>query len=587
MFFSGYFQKWPQQWDAETQRGISAASLVDSWNYVNGNLQPILLQEILNDNPYSYWPLTDAQGVTQGSNRAPGNNIPMTSTLSKYGSRGAVAQFGQNSDALLGAQGTLIVTQSVRLQAQSGMWQQTLPSTSVGQSGVYLTATDSNFPVSSGGVTVELWFQITTPLQTNTVVPLYWANNTRTSGIILEVSTAGDLKVFQQLNGTTADLGTVGGGFNYNTINALTHVAITFNTTAFTVYINGVSQMTGTFSPVLKHLTALNCCAFQGDQWFFAGYVAHVAVFGYLLAPGRIYTHYVAGVQAMTGDTDYGRIERLIQAGGYQGRRVILQSDEVIQPDSTTTVVSCQDISGQPAATSVQNIVTSTAPSAMVVAPTGDVFYLQRMWAFNEPVRWVLGDEPWLGEIPYDPDDFMVDYDPTRVINDVQLSQLDNQDIVLPTVNQLPSQQQYGDLTWWQTGYLEGDVLQPLTFGPGLQDLANWVFETNSRPFLRPSTVTIDASANPWAWSLVLGVAPGDMITLTRRPPTLSATASTSAVIFTFTGRVSQVQRALTFNDSQTAAKVTLTIDPAPEQNVLTVGDATRGVLNGTNVLGW
>jgi hypothetical protein len=338
---------------------------------------------------------------------------------------------------------------------------------------------------------------------------------------------------------------------------------------------------------VLKHLTTLSCCAFQGDQWFFAGYVAHVAVFPYILAPGRIYTHYSAGTTAMTGDTDYGRIERLVQAGGYQGRRVILQSDEVTQPDSTTLVVSCQDISGQPSATSIQNIVTDTAPATMIVAPTGDVFYLQRMWAFNQPVKWVLGDEPWLGEIPYQPDDFMIDYDPTRVINDVQLAQLDNQDVVLPDVSQLASQAQYGDITFWNTGYLEGDVVNPLSFGPGLQDLADWIFLTNSKPFLRPSQVSIDAEANPWSWPLVLAIAPGDMITLTRRPPTLSATATTSAVTFSFTGRVSQVARTLTYNDSATAAKVTLTIDPAPEMNTLRANDSVRGLLNGVNILGW
>lgn len=355
---------------------------------------------------------------------------------------------------------------------------------------------------------------------------------------------------------------------------------MTFNSTGYTLYQAGTIAMSGTWPLPLYQFTNVAFDVPLSSSGFYAGYVAHCAVTPQMLPQARVATHYEAGLIAMTGDDDYARIERLIQASGYAGRRVILQDSGVLFQQEPTQVASCQDISGQPASTSITNIVTDTAPAVQTVTTLGEVFYLNREFTWNQVPKWVLGDRPDLGEIPYEPDDFYIDYDPTRVINDVQLDQLDNQDIVIPQVSQAASQAQYGDITFWQTGYLQGDLTEPLTFGPGLQDLANWIFETNSAPFLRPSVVTVDASANPANWTFVATVNPGDMVTVNRRPPTSDVTLS-------FTGRVSQTQRSIVYSTDGSAAKVTMTIDPAPEQNALTADSPTNGQLNGVNVIPW
>jgi hypothetical protein len=592
--FSGYMQKWPQQWDPDTQRGISSASIVDSWNYVNGNLAPILLQEIQNDNPYAYWPMTDAAGSTQASNQAAGNINPLVVLPSKYGAGGATYSFGENSQALLGTQGTIPITNSVRVQAQSGMFQETLATATTGNNGYYLTCPDNNYPTVALGVTVEMWFQFLTPVQTTAggfCIPLSVTNNSNTTGWYLVFPTsgtgAGNMQLWQVVSPTIAAqfVATISTA-PYFTFPSLTHFALTFNATTWTAYIDGSAITSGTWTAGnLQNFTRVSVCGLAyGAYGFYSGYAAHVAVTGQQLARERLYAHYNAGVNAMTGDIPTGRVERLIQAAPYLGRRVMIGPGTEPQQ---TLLASCQDISGQPAATSINNIVTDTAPATLVVTNWGEVCYFDRNYLYNQPVKWVFGDQPWLGEIPYEPDDFFVDYDPTRIINDIQLNQLDNQDIVLPTVSQTASQLQYGDITFWQTGYLEGDITEPLTFGPGLQDLANWIFETNSKPFLRPSTVSVDAATYPAAFTMVTTINPGDMVTVNRRPPTLSATASTSAVTLSFTGRVSQVQRSFVYAPNGTSAKVTLTIDPAPEAAVLTADDPVHGQLNGTNVLPW
>ena len=609
--FSGFFQKWPQQWTEGTQRGVTVAQLVDAWNYCNGNLQPILFVEILNDLPYAYWPLIDAVGSTQASNRATGNSNPLLAAQSKYGTGGTTYQFGANSSALLGAQGTLLLTSSVRQQAQSGMWSlvqvsgvTTTPN--CGQ-GYTLTCSDANFPALSGGVTAECWFQSIPPFPAlnETVAGVVTVTNPAVMMLLTATGDAffivqigvnsttlnNDLQVALPQPGLPTTTFNVGNGATYANMTDPQHLAVTLTTSAWTVYLNGVQTGSGSWpGPVPPQFTSVYLNGDAGqfasaiglgspplfDVWQnYTGYTGHVAVFGKVLSQDRINTHYLAGATAMAGDTVQYRIERLLQGGGYLGRRVILPDTAVAE----TTVVSCQDIAGQPAATSISNVTLSNVPATWTVTPQGELFYLSRSRAFNQPVVWVLGDNPLAGEIPYEGGDFTVDYDPARIYNDVQLTQLDNQDVVLPDLSQAASQAQYGDITYWETGYLEGDLTSPLTFGPSLVDLANWVADTNGRPFLRPGTVTVDAANNPANWTFITQAACGDVVVVNRRPPT-------SGLVLSFTGRISQTSRALTGGE-QTTGRITATIDPCPEEDGLTLNDPVRGLLNGTNVLGW
>jgi hypothetical protein len=595
--FSGYIQKWPQQWDPDTQRGITTVQLVDAWNYVNGNLQPILIQEILNDQPLYYWPLTDSPTAGQASNLATGQAAPLFVTRSKFGAGTATEGFGQNSSALLGAQGTLLLTSSVREQAQSGMWGQTLTTATNTTQGYSLTINTGSFPFITNGLTIEWWFQVVAPFQTSGFFARVCdVSNINGSGwnVFLDKPTGsgGTGNLFFDASGpnSSGNLITMS-AVNYQQAGSpITHCAVTFTRTTYILYVNGAVTAFGNFTTQLnRRITTISFNGLAGtpdeallgnfSESFYSGYTAHAAIFNGSLAPGRIATHYQAGVSAMTGDTAPDRIERLMQGGGYLGPRVILADTG----DAITTMASCQDVSGQPAAGSITNIVQSTAPSVLAVMSTGEVLYRAKQYAYNQPVTWVLGDKPTLGELPYSPQDFLVDYDPTRIINDVQLTQLDNQDIVLPaaSINSAASQAQYGDCTYWATGYCQGDLTSPLTFGPGLLDLANWIGASNLKPSLRPASVTVDAATFPVAWPFVGQVQPGDIVTVNRRPPTVKG------LVLTFTGRVSQVARSITAGTGGSTATATVIIDPVPELFALTADDSVRGQLNGTNVLAW
>lgn len=597
--FSGFCQKWPQQWDPETQRGSTTVALVDAWNYVNGNLDPILIEEVLNDQPYAYWPMTDAAGSIQASNRAPMNSNPLVIQATKYGNGGSNIAFGANSDALLGAQGTLLVTSSVRSQSQSGMWQQTLPTGvtthPIFAQGYTASCTDGNYPSITANATVECWFQITAPFQAPAFESLIVLRQTNAVLFSVTVSSASpDLILTQGVIPMAPGSGGINvgdGGTDYRAMTGMQVFAMSFNENIWTTYINGVVTNHGTWAgsglPGSFSVASFNSDTIQPQQSLtagvlsgffnaFTGFLAHVAIYGYSVDQGRLFSHYLAGVFASEVDGATPRIERLLQAGGYLGPRVMM-------PDFggyENTLASCQDIAGQPASSNISNIIANTAPATLTVTPGGELFYLSRFFTYNQGPEWVLGDNPANMETTYEADGFYVDYDPTRTINDIQLTQLDRQDIVIPDIDETASVLQYGDNTYWNTGYQFFDLTSPATSGGSLVDLANWIASTNIKPFLRPATVTVDAAANPANWPFVLGAAAGDMVKVIRRPPT-------SGQVFTFIGRISKHQRTITAGPDGSVGSIQVTIDPAPEASMLQLGDPVRGVLDGTNRLAW
>ena len=582
--FSGYIRSWPQAWDPAMLRGVTEAAVTDAWTYCNGNLQPILLQEIINDAPYGYWPLIDPAGSSQASNYATnGNSTPLTVTISKYGAGGCAEAFGQNTSALLGTQGTVLITSSVRAQASAGMWGVTgLPAGNTSD-GYSLTCTDTGMPLLTSGVTYEIWVQPLTPLlNANAPVFLTIASNTASLSFDFSIFPGGPQMTDESGNTYIISNAPVYTG----TAPPLIQVVVSMTQTAWTGYLNGVQTASGTFTaarPPQFPFLAVNGGA--GLPVFFPGsmngYFGHAAVFPGLLTPERVMTHYAAGVTAMTGDTPDARIERLLQAGNnYPGPRVILQDTGT----SITPCASCQDIAGQPAATSIQNIAASTAPAVLAVSPGGYLTYLSRGYTWNQPVRWVLGNSAAAGEIPFT-GDVTYSYDPLRLINDVQLTQLDNQDIVTPqppvSTTDYVSQEAYGDQPYWVTGYLENDLLSGLAAGPGLLDLANWIGNVNAVPGLRIGGVTVDAATHPPAWPFFMTVAKGDIVTVNWRPPTAQG------LLVTATGRVSQTTRDLKWSLDGCAGTVSLLIDVAPETSVLTWDDPVRGQLTGTYPLAW
>jgi hypothetical protein len=610
---AGYFQRWPPTWDPDLLRGQTIATTTDAWGYANKLLASVLREEILTDQPYAYWPCSDAAGSAAASNIAPGNTNPLTVTISKLGTGGAAQAFGANSGGLPGDTVTTITT-TQRLATEGTMWSQA----GVGgntEEGYSLGCTDAAYPPISNGVTVEGWFQ--------------WEGGTPTIGVLLALTSATGqvLNVYvDDQNVLPAPPSMVMQAFQNQDTNVslvdliatpasipagLFHLAIAFNQTTYTAYLNGALIASGTWTYPLP--ARFSQAWFNGSQspaggFYFGappyvtgvgawnGYIAHTAIYPRMLPPGRIQAHYTAGITAMAqtlqtgspqaGETASYRIERLLQYAGAAGRRAIL-SDVQIRGNinagvDDTPVTSCQDIGGQPAATSLTNIAASTVPAILAVRPPGDITYAAKQYVYDQPVMWVLGDDQAAGEIPLQPA-WTPDYDPARVVNDIQVTQLDDQSVTVPDQQALEaaSQQQYGDQSYQPTGYLQNDPLSPLNAGPGTQDLADWIAATGARPLMRVASVTVDAAKHPSAWPFILGCGAGDPVTINLRP------ATAGGQLFTVTGRITQTSRTRVFSLDQVEGSVTCVIDTAPDLNALTADDPVRGQLNSENCLAW
>jgi hypothetical protein len=63
-------------------------------------------------------------------------------------------------------------------------------------------------------------------------------------------------------------------------------------------------------------------------------------------------------------------------------------------------------------------------------------------------------------------------------------------------------------------------------------------------------------------------------------------TAATSPLL-SVAARITQTARSIQFGLDGTSATITCTLDAAPEYTALICDDATRGLLNGINVLPW
>ena len=405
--------------------------------------------------------------------------------------------------------------------------------------------------------------------------------------------------------GYTTASGSVGsavvdGTSDYRQDLGLRHVSLAFNQTSWRVIIDGgaFGGASGTFSsPLPPSFAELDFGGVQDratQGYAFSGYVALAAVYPAVLSPERVLSHFWAAGAGMASEAASDRVERIIEYAGLAGRRWLGQQAGTGEGD---LMVSGQDIGGQGAATSISNVAASTVPAIVYVAPTGDIVYWSKQFTWNQPVRWTLGDNAAGGEIPFLPAQFSTDYDNARVVNDIQLTQLDTQTVTVPSgvmasttvaAIEAASSQQYGDQPLQQTGYLNFDATSPYDAGGSMIDLANWMADVYARPRNRVQAVTVNAAANAanvsssLAWQFWASASVGDMVAVNVRLPTAAASPLISLV-----ARITQTQRTGQFSQDGTSATITCVLDFAPEYNALICDDPIRGLLDGSCVLSW
>lgn len=408
-------------------RNFVDVALTDIWSVAGGSCPTPYRGEVLQDNPYAWWPADDQPGAANIlpvilQNAAPGNASTLNIELSP---NGAVPQdpyntYGYNLDVT--GTGTNITPTAVALytvSASSGWmygdpqsspasnatgnpvtaspgsaaWQQTGVLGDTGSYGWFLACNDASFPALANGITVEGWFNYT-----------YYLSGTQTFGhsessgdfpidlqqpycplTLWEIATASAPVAVLQFTATgTLELITYNGGTGTaHTIYSATdlrnetwrHFAVTLTTTTWNVLVDGgqTANISGTATGMTSAWTWFLA---NGDLGSSGGsslgaiqhggnvQVSHLAIYPSELPPYRIMAHYMAAV------TGFGLIPTPTDVTlSWEGPLRANYPDNSLMTDGSQTTGRQAYLTAQASCIVTANIGAYTSgPSAWVVA---------------------------------------------------------------------------------------------------------------------------------------------------------------------------------------------------------------------------
>jgi hypothetical protein len=222
---------------------------------------------------------------------------------------------------------------------------------------------------------------------------------------------------------------------------------------------------------------------------------------------------------------------------------------------------------GQPVMLTITGQAPETAVTANLVifgsgTPASSVQFLADLAIFGATAT----------EYPYLPD-FVTDHDPSQVFNDVELDQEQAPALVgadatgvTITLASAASIAQFGDQTLQETIYT--------TAVQGIIDLAAWIVNTMGAPQTRIANMTLDPSANPALWPVVLSLESGQVIWVNAR--------------LIDQEDVSGPFQIMTISHANTPGDWKTTVTAVPYNGyVLTCDDPANGVLDGQPRLAW
>jgi hypothetical protein len=392
--WSGFAERWPEQWEDGTRYGLSPVTVTDAWSMLTGQMLSITRETYLTLMPSAYWPLGDPAQTTENNyscaNIVPGNTIPLVITQSKNGPGSGTWSLGN---------GTWLWPDSSGGSGRSGggtVWQQSGLTAVTVNHGYNLLYSDPGMPGLAGGVSFTVWFGNNATVYANQNVTVMRV--TGPAGPIFELAISnpnagsgqGNLLV-TTWNGTTRVSTT-------STIDTFDWLVTGFNPlfvailtpTSWTVYTDGYGDRSP-YSGSASFATGPAWLEFAGltDRFasgqFYNGEVAHAAVFPRALNVADSMALYESGVFAFVNESPAGRATRLLSYSGYMGPRMIdvTAQDDALAPSASLT--------GTQAGTAISAVAQGSLE--LLYVDGNDVITLQRRAdSWNQPVRWVLGE---------------------------------------------------------------------------------------------------------------------------------------------------------------------------------------------------
>lgn len=531
--FQGWVERWPQQFDMDGTFPQVTPDVVDSFAILSQTiLKAPFYMDVLALQPAFFFPLNDPApsttfvDITNTYSPAPISNSPYGSGSVAAGSNLTSAGGVALANEFLGAAGPVVTMTNPNVGVGGSSTQEScswIQLDSVGIKGVPATGgwtrqvafRNTGAGTQSGG----LWYTTNPSFQGTQQVFQISFGTGGSSGIGVEITSGGGVgSVWFPATGSYAD-----GNWH------LMHCVMASTNKTFTIYIDGVQVYTNTTASS-QNITGtgsdvLGAFIYPGINQFYGGYngdLAHVAQFNTPLTSTQVSNLYVSWRNCWNGDTATARYGRILNWAGYSGLRN-LETSATTNMGPATDCVPSNDGGG--------NLTTSgtdalTALSNVVITENGNHFIdgqgtlqfqarTDRYQPFTPVVT--FGEKTALGEIPYE--DCKFDYDTTQVANDCQITRNYTSQVYFAEGNaQSPvnpgSQVRYGVRTLQRTVNTNG-ATEP-------QDAANFFLYRYGVADPRVSTIKVHVSALynsvPTAWSQMLGLELGAMVTVNRRP---------------------------------------------------------------------
>lgn len=496
--WSGFVERFPQQWDNSGTYGLVDLTCVDALaTLADFTMSPNTPAQLLALSPTRLYPLDEPTGSTQFRDQT-GLHAPAKVVNSPYGAGSVTAGNSITGTGFLGAAGPVVTLANPA------------PSNVAG-AGTYIQLTSSTGPPSSGGWTRLICFRTTTVpsgagnlmMLWNCVAgafggasaALYIDNNQHVTGQVFN-------SLGQQIT-TPVPIAVCDGNWH------MAAVIMSPDGKTLNVNVDGVGYLnTSTFNcyPTGIILDTIGANGVPVNRYygnFFTGDIAYACEVPTNNVPS--FPDIAAGFSTgWAGETSAARAQRILNLSGYMGP---------MGTQDMTTAMGGATLSGQDAMSALQ-LVGDSESGQVYVDGAGTVQLSGRLWRYYQNAPAVLiGEQQAGGEIPY-LDDISVEFDTTHIYNQVSVT---NQGA--PGAAQQPavlspnptSATAYAPRTLQRTI----NVLDPTA----PQYAANYLSQQYGQPLARIAQLTVDPASNPALWSVLLGLGFGSRVQVSRRPP--------------------------------------------------------------------
>lgn len=511
--YSGLVERYPQSWDFNGTYGLVNPIGVDTMALLSQMiLKEAFIMDIVATSPAWCFPLNDQSGSTTfleqagrtpaatvfnsaygAGTVAPGTTITAANlaTGKFLGTNGPVTTITNTGTPLDGGSVINLIPAGITGPPSSGGWSRMLAFRTSLNSGLpVIAAATSGYSPGSAGYNSNwyLQMQITTGSNMSCAVSMYTDSGTNSgvfggSGAVTVNDNNWHLVIFT-LSASGTNLNLYIDGVNYNTVAGT----------------NMHSSLTTTDAVGGDAYLAAGTVGFGGNS-IFTGDVALYTQWNTELSSGTVASLYNSWRTAYQGERSDQRYSRILGWAGFQGA----QSLDV---GTTTSMGPANDVNGLDALTCLENVV-STEAGRHFIGSNGAANFQSRTRFFQTttPV-WTFGENQGSGEIPYI--DVQWDFDPTRIANQAAITQVTTSQVYY--ANDATSQQNYGvrSLTRSNQSTNAEEVREAAYFYVGRYKI----------PYMRISSLKVDAAANPALWSTILAFELGQYVQINRRDET-------------------------------------------------------------------